>query len=125
METFPLPVTEIDYYEALGVAREASPEEIKKAYRQLALKWHPDKNPGDPAAEKKFKDIAESFEVLSDPERRQLYDRHGHAGLQARGFGQPGFSSVDDIFDHFADVFQDSIFESFFGGGRRRRGAER
>lgn len=117
----------IDYYEALGLSRDAGRDEIKKAYRQLAMKWHPDKNPGDPAAEQKFKEIAEAFEVLSDPERRQLYDRYGHEGLRARGYAEPGFSSVDEIFSHFSDIFEGSLFEGFFGGGfagrSRRRGA--
>ena len=116
-----------DHYEALGVSRDASAEEIKKAYRQLALKWHPDKNPGDASAEQKFKEIAEAYEVLSDPERRQLYDRYGHEGLRARGYGQPSFTSDEDIFRHFADVFEGSLFEGFFGGGMggggRRRGS--
>jgi molecular chaperone DnaJ len=115
---------QVDYYEALGVARGATTVEIKKAYRQLALRWHPDKNPGNAEAERKFKEVAEAFEVLSDPERRELYDRYGHEGLRARGFAEPSFSSVEDIFSHFADVFEGSIFEGLFGGGggRRQRG---
>ncbi|HVR76688.1 MAG TPA: molecular chaperone DnaJ [Planctomycetota bacterium] len=112
-----------DYYEALGVSRTATLEEIKKSYRQLALKWHPDKNPGDMEAERKFKEIAEAFEVLSDSERRQLYDRYGHEGLKARGYSQPGFSSVEDIFSHFSDVFEGSLFGDLFGGARPRRRA--
>ena len=118
-----------DYYQTLEVPRDASPEEIKKAYRQLALKWHPDKNPGNPEAEKKFKDVAEAFEVLNDPERRQLYDRYGHEGLRARGYSEPHFGTVEDIFSHFSDIFEGSLFEglfggSAFGGGRQRRAAE-
>jgi molecular chaperone DnaJ len=112
---------ETDYYEALGVSRDATSEEIKKSYRLLALKWHPDKNPGDPGAEKKFKEVAEAYEVLSDPEQRQLYDRYGREGLRARGYSGSQFSSVEEIFSQFADVFEGSLFESFFGGGRARR----
>ena len=106
-----------DYYEVLGVERSGTTDEIKKAYRQLAMKFHPDKNPDDPSAEKKFKDVAEAFEVLSDPERRDLYDRYGQEGLRERGYSQTNFSSAEDIFRHFSDVFSDSIFEGFFGGG--------
>lgn len=116
-------MTEIDYYDALSVSRSASPEEIKKAYRQLALKWHPDKNPGDVTAETKFKEIAEAYEVLSDPERRALYDRYGHQGLKAKGFNEPHFSSVQDIFSHFSEIFEGSVFEDLFGGRRRSGGA--
>ena len=97
---------EIDYYELLGVSRDADASTIKKAYRKLALKWHPDKNPDDPSAAQKFKDVAEAYEVLSDPERRQLYDRYGHEGLRARGYREPNFSSVEDIFSHFSDVLK-------------------
>ncbi len=111
-----------DYYEVLGVARSASTDEIKKAYRQLAMKFHPDKNPDDPSAEKKFKDVAEAFEVLSDSERRGLYDRFGQEGLRERGYSQTNFSSAEDIFRHFSDIFSDSIFEGFFGGGSRGGG---
>ncbi len=113
MESSRPSMTEIEYYEALGVSREASGEEIKKAYRQLALKWHPDKNPGDKNAERMFKEVAEAFEVLSDPEKRALYDRYGHQGLRSRG-SQPGFASADDILSHFSE-----LFEGFFGSSRR------
>jgi len=106
-----------DYYETLGVSREASADEIRKAYRQQAMKWHPDKNQGDSTAEQKFKEVAEAYEVLSDPERRQLYDMYGHEGLRARGYAEPSFSSVEEIFSHFADVFEGSIFDGLFGGG--------
>ncbi len=118
---------EQDYYEVLGVSRDADAEEIKKAYRQLALKWHPDKNPGDPSAEKKFKEIAEAYEVLSDPERRRLYDEYGREGLRARGYQEPSFTSVDDIFRHFSDIFGGSFFEDLFGdfGVRTRRSTGR
>jgi molecular chaperone DnaJ len=116
-----------DYYEVLGVARNASAEEIKKAYRQLAIKYHPDKNPNNPEAEEKFKEAAEAYEVLSDPQKREQYNRFGHAGMQGGGFGSGGNMSMDDIFDHFGDIFGGhNPFESFFGGGqsssRGRRG---
>ena len=114
-----------DYYEVLGVARGASPEDIKKAYKRLALKNHPDKNPGDPSAEDRFKEVAEAFEVLGDTERRELYDRYGHEGLKARGYSEPHFGSAEDVFRHFSDIFGDSIFEGFFGGGGRRRSTRR
>lgn len=114
-----------DYYELLGVTRDASAGEIKKAYRQLALKFHPDKNPDDPDAEDKFKEIAAAFEVLSNPEQRDLYDRLGHEGLKAKGYGQADFSGVDDIFQHFSDVFSDSLFDGVFGGSFRRGSSRR
>jgi molecular chaperone DnaJ len=104
-----------DYYDVLGVSREASGEEIKKAYRRLAMKYHPDKNPGDKKAEESFKEAAEAYEVLRDTEKRQIYDRFGHEGLQGTGFR--GFGGFDDIFTSFGD-----IFEEFFGFGAGRRG---
>jgi len=116
---------ETDYYAALGVSRTASEDEVKKAYRKLALKWHPDKNPGDAEAEHRFKGVAEAYEVLSDPERRQLYDRYGKEGLKARGYAGSSFSNAEDIFSQFSDIFEGSLFEGFFGGrtgGRRRSG---
>ncbi len=111
-----------DYYQVLGVERNASPEDIKKAYRKLAMQYHPDRNPGDKAAEEKFKEAAEAYEVLHDENKRQRYDMHGHEGLSGMGGeGAPNFSSFDDIFTHFADIFGNggggSIFESVFGGG--------
>jgi len=111
-----------DYYEVLGVSQDASEAEIKKAYRKAALQYHPDKNPDVPEAELMFKEVAEAFEVLSDPRKRELYDRHGHAGLKAGGYTHPGFSSVEDIFAQFGDVFEGSLFEGLFGGGRAHRG---
>src|ERR1041385_5211195 len=114
-----------DYYEVLGVERKASVEEIKKAYRRLALKHHPDKNPGDPTCEARFKEVAEAFEVLSDAKKRQLYDQYGHEGMRARGYAGPSFSSVEDIFAQFSDIFEGSLFESFFGTGGRRGGRSR
>lgn len=109
-----------DYYEVLGVSREASKSDVKRAYHRLALKYHPDKNPDDAEAEEKFKEASSAYAVLSDDEKRAIYDRYGHEGL--RGAGQPGFSGVEDIFSAFGDIFGD-----FFGGGRRRaepRGAD-
>jgi len=105
-----------DYYKILGVDRNTQPEEIKKSYRRLALKYHPDKNPGNKEAEDKFKEAAEAYEVLSDPEKRQIYDRYGHEGLRGTGF--QGFSGFEDIFSSFGDIFED-IFG--FTGGRRTR----
>ena len=96
-----------DPYEVLGVGREADAEEVKRAYRKLAMQYHPDRNVGDKEAEEKFKEAAEAYEVLSDPERRQIYDRYGHEGLRSGGFA-PSFSG----FASFAD-----IFDAFFGGG--------
>ncbi len=112
-------MTERDYYEVLGVAKDASPEDVKKAFRKAALKYHPDRNPGDKEAEGKFKEVAEAYEVLSDPERRSRYDRFGHEGLS--GVATRGYTSADDIFDAFADIFgEDSLFSSFLGGARSR-----
>ncbi|WP_428261784.1 molecular chaperone DnaJ [Haliangium sp.] len=102
-----------DYYEVLGVARDASRADIKRAYRRLAMKFHPDQNKDDPDAEEKFKEAADAYAVLSDDDKRGIYDRYGHEGLKQRGGG--GFSGVEDIFSTFGDIFGD-----FFGGGRRR-----
>jgi len=109
-----------DYYEILGVAKTATVDEIKKAYRQAALKHHPDRNPGDKDAEARFKEAADAWEVLSDPDKRARYDQFGHEGLEQGGFGPRGFRSTDDIFEAFGDIFGD-----FFGFGRQRahRGA--
>lgn len=106
-----------DYYEILGVSREASDEEIKRAYRKLAMQHHPDRNVGDAAAEAQFKEAAEAFEVLRDPDKRQRYNRFGHAGLE--GAGMPHFNSAEDIMDVFGD-----LFGGIFGQGRRRRGPQ-
>jgi molecular chaperone DnaJ len=107
-----------DYYEVLSVTREADGTEIKRAYRRLAMEYHPDRNPGDKKAEERFKELAEAYEVLSNDEKRQLYDQYGHAGPQRAGF--QGFSGVEDILSHFADFFGGA----FGGGGRGPRTAE-
>lgn len=119
-----------DYYELLGVSKTATADELKKAYRKLAIKYHPDKNPGDKEAEEKFKEIAEAYSVLSDTDKRARYDRFGHQGVGgAGGFGGGGFN-MEDIFSQFGDIFGDaSPFGSFFGssgGGRRmvRKGSD-
>ena len=107
-----------DYYEVLGVARTASPDEIKRAYRQAALKHHPDRNKGDKEAEGRFKEAAEAYEVLSDAQKRQTYDRFGHAGLSGVGVHDFSHMAVDDIFSMFEGIFGGDLF----GGGRRRSG---
>jgi molecular chaperone DnaJ len=101
---------ELDYYEVLGVSRTASPEDIKKVYRKLAMQFHPDRNPGDKEAEEKFKQSTEAYEVLSDSSKRQIYDTYGHEGLKSRGYQGPDF---EDIFSSFGDIFGD-----IFGFGR-------
>jgi len=115
-----------DYYEVLNVDRRADEDTIKKAYRKLALENHPDRNPGNAEAEKRFKDAAEAYAVLSDPQKRQRYDQFGHAGVDGNGGGQ-GFASTEDIFAAFGDTFggQGGFFEQLFGqrSGRGRRGA--
>lgn len=114
-----------DYYEVLGVSKDASADELKKAYRKMAIKYHPDKNPGDKEAEEKFKEAAEAYDVLSDPKKRQMYDQYGHSmgpqgfsGAGAGGFGGfgGGFTSMEDIFSHFGDIFGDA----FAGAGHYR-----
>jgi len=116
-------VAKADYYDILGVNKDASEEEIKRAFRKMALKYHPDRNPGNKEAERKFKEAAEAYEVLSDPEKRQLYDRYGHEGL--RGANVRGFSTFEDIFEAFGDILGSSAFDEFFGFGRRGRRVRR
>lgn len=115
--------TKRDYYEVLGVTKNASEDDIKKAYRQAALKHHPDRNPGDKEAETKFKEAAEAYEVLADSEKRARYDQFGHAGLDSAGFGPRGFQSAEDIFEAFGDIFGDFFGFGRRGGGGPRRGA--
>jgi len=107
-----------DYYEILGVDKGAGTDEIKKAYRKIAIKYHPDKNPDDPTAEDKFKEAAEAYEILSDQDKRARYDRFGHQGVSGGGSGH---MNMEDIFSQFGDIFGSggSPFESFFGGGSR------
>ncbi|MGY8884105.1 MAG: DnaJ domain-containing protein, partial [Flavobacteriales bacterium] len=116
-----------DYYDILGLSKSASPTEVKKAYRKLALKYHPDKNPDDDVAEDKFKEAAEAYEILSDDTKKQQYDRFGHAGMRGAGGGGGGgqHMNMEDIFSQFGDVFGGGGggFGGFGGGGggRRRR----
>ena len=118
-----------DFYEILGVSKSATADEIKKAYRKVAMQFHPDRNPGDKAAEEKFKEAAEAYEVLSDQDKRAQYDRFGHAGVSGNGRGPAGGNmNMDDIFSQFGDIFGEDIFGSFFGsggGGGRGRGGGR
>ncbi|MGQ9575313.1 MAG: molecular chaperone DnaJ [Thermoguttaceae bacterium] len=113
-----------DYYEVLGVDRTASDKQISEAYRKLALKYHPDRNPGNEEAVARFKEAAEAFEVLSNPEKRARYDRYGHAGLEGFG-GAPQFRDVEEIFEAFSHIFSDGLFGDLFGTrtSRRRRRA--
>lgn len=121
-------MTKRDYYEVLGLDRNASKDDLKKSYRKLAMQYHPDRNPGDKESEEKFKEAAEAYEILSHDDKRVNYDRFGHAGVRGSTFGSEGFSSVNDIFSHFSDIFGgSSIFDDIFGGGTqggrgRRRG---
>jgi len=114
-----------DFYEILGVSKSASADEIKKAYRKVAMQFHPDRNPGDASAEEKFKEAAEAYEILSDADKKAKYDRYGHAafGPGTSGGGHQGAGmNMDDIFSNFGDIFGDDVFGSFFGGGGRRGG---
>ncbi len=117
-----------DFYEILEVGKNATPEEIKKAYRKKAIQYHPDKNPGDKEAEEKFKEAAEAYEVLSNPEKKQRYDQFGHAGVSGNAGGgfSGGFSDIEDIFSAFGDIFG-GHFGGFggFGGSSRTRGGRR
>jgi molecular chaperone DnaJ len=116
-------ISKRDYYEVLGVPRQSGEDEIKKAYRKLALKFHPDRNPGDKAAEERFKEAAEAYEVLHDQQKRRLYDAYGHEGLRNTGFS--GFSGFEDIFSSFGDIFQEFFSFGGFGGQGRPRTAAR
>ena len=111
-----------DYYEVLGIARDADSSQIKRAYRKLAMQYHPDRNPGDGEAEEKFKEAAEAFEVLQDPQKRTLYDQYGHEGPSRAGF--QGFQGADEIFSHFGDLFGD-LFGNLGFQGRSRNGPAR
>ena len=108
-----------DYYDVLGVQKNSSPEQIKAAYRKLAVKHHPDKNPGDKASEEKFKEASEAYHILSDKERKQNYDNFGHAAFENGGGGRGGFGNFD-FSSNFSDIFED-FFSEGFGGGRRSR----
>ncbi|MCF8067598.1 MAG: molecular chaperone DnaJ [Desulfobacterales bacterium] len=110
-----------DYYEVLGVERSAQDSEIKANYRKLAMKYHPDRNPENTEAEEKFKEAAEAYEVLRDPQKRQVYDQYGHQGLEGSGFS--GFGGFEDIFSSFGDIFED--FFGFGSGGRSRQRVQR
>jgi molecular chaperone DnaJ len=116
-----------DYYDILGVSRQADQAEIKSAYRKLAIKYHPDKNPDNKEAEEKFKEAAEAYEILSNPDKRQRYDQFGHAGNSASGGYGGGGMNMEDIFSQFGDIFGSggSPFDSFFGGGRGGGGRRR
>ena len=108
-----------DYYEVLGVGRQADEEEIKKAYRKQAVKFHPDKNPGDKVAEEKFKELGEAYEALSDPQKRAAYDQYGHAAFDSRSRARSSAGGFHDPFDIFREVFgSSSIFDEFFGSSR-------
>jgi len=114
-----------DYYDILGIGKSASAEDVKKAYRKVAMQYHPDRNPGDKSAEEKFKEAAEAYEVLSDTGKRAQYDRYGHAAVNSgRGGFNGGGMNMEDIFSQFGDVFGDDLFGSFFGG-RRGGGSSR
>ncbi|HEY1159038.1 MAG TPA: DnaJ domain-containing protein, partial [Terracidiphilus sp.] len=116
-------MSKADYYEVLGISREASEQELKSAYRKQALKYHPDRNPGNHAAEEKFKEASEAYQVLSDADKRAVYDRYGHAGLSGQGSGFAGgpFSGAVDISDIFGDLFG----EMFNMGGNPQRASQR
>ncbi len=123
--------TKRDYYEVLGVSKSAAGDEIKKAYRKVAMQFHPDRNPGDKEAEEKFKEAAEAYEVLSDADKKAKYDRYGHQAFApgTGGFGGGHASNMEDIFSQFGDIFGEDIFGNFFGGGggggRSRGGGRR
>jgi len=109
-----------DFYEILSVSKTASADEIKKAYRKVAMQYHPDRNPGDKSAEERFKEAAEAYEILSDTDKKSQYDRYGHAGVSGNGRGFSGGMNMEDIFSQFGDIFGEDLFGNFFGGGRGR-----
>ncbi len=111
-----------DYYEVLNVSRDADQETIKKAFRQMAVKYHPDKNPGNKEAEDKFKEAATAYEILGNPEKRSQYDRLGHQAFSGLGGQAGGFSDINDVFSSFGDIFSDIFGEGGFGGVRTQRG---
>src|SRR2546429_6756983 len=119
--------TKRDYYEVLGVERSTSSEDIKRSYRKLAVKFHPDKNPNDSEAEERFKELGEAYDVLMDADKRAAYDRFGHAAFaQGGGFGRGGFHDPFDIFrEAFGGGISGNIFETFFGGAGGMRAADR
>ena len=117
-------MTKRDYYDVLGINKSASPEQIKSAYRKLAVKYHPDKNKGDKASEEKFKEASEAYHVLSNTERKQNYDNFGHAAFENGGGGRGGFSNFD-FSSHFSDIFEDFFGEGFGGGKRARKSNNR
>lgn len=117
-------MTKRDYYEVLGVGREATKEDMKKAYRKLAMQYHPDRNPDNKEAEEKFKEAAEAYDILSNDDKKAKYDRFGHDAVRGSGYGSQGFSDINDIFSHFSDIFGGG-FEDFFGSGQRSRGGRR
>jgi molecular chaperone DnaJ len=106
------------------VLKNATKDDLKKAYRKLAMQYHPDRNPGDKESEEKFKEAAEAYEILNNDDKRAKYDRFGHDGVRGSGYGSQGFSDINDIFSHFSDIFGSgggsSIFDDFFGGGQQR-----
>src|SRR6201996_1687007 len=114
-------MTKRDYYEVLSVTKTSSADEIKKSYRKIALQFHPDRNPGNAEAEEKFKEAAEAYEILSNPDKRAQYDRFGHAGVGGNsgfgGQGGPGGMRMEDIFQNFGDIFGNDMFGNMFGGG--------
>ncbi len=119
-----------DYYEVLGVSKDASAEDIKKAYRKMALKYHPDRNPGDATAEEKFKEAAEAYDVLSNPDKKARYDKFGHAGMSGAAGGAGGYEgfggfSMEDIFSRFGDIFGGGFGGGFSGFGSSGRGGAR
>src|SRR5271155_2465550 len=117
-------VTKLDYYEVLGVTRDANDQELKTAYRKLAMQYHPDRNPGDATAEEKFKECSEAYQVLTDAQKRAAYDRYGHAGVSGAGGNGGPFAGAQDIGDIFGDLFGE-MFNVGGSGNRRQSRAQR